>query len=242
MAAVEYGEISAVCERMCKEASYDAVIVLGGDGTLIQVAGSLPTSLPLIGINFGKLGFLAEVAKDEIFEALDKLIADEFNIENRMMLSAKSGDYARSALNDIVIAREGELRIVSFSLYVNGILLNKYEADGIIVSTPTGSTGYSMSAGGPIVEPGAELILVTPIAPHTLNSRTIVLSAEDNIRIMIGKGRIHKEHEAYVSCDGGKALHLSAGDYVDIKRTDAVTKIIKLRKESFIDVLSRKMQ
>ena len=175
----------------------DCILVLGGDGTLLQAAVDLADrDIPFLGINMGTLGFLAEVNRDGIKDALQKLIRDEYEIENRMMLLGKSyraqdtgsvaGDRDRAAepaggrqdqaraLNDIVITRKGSLQIINFRIYVNGQLLHRFHGDGVIVATPTGSTGYSLSAGGPVVEPRAELILLTPICPHSMQSRSIV--------------------------------------------------------------------
>lgn len=224
----------------------ECVIVLGGDGTLIQAAGLIAShNIPLIGVNLGKLGYLAEVEKESIIPMLKRLIKDDYEIEERMMLSGvivKSEERGTTgnALNDIIIARSGDLRVVVYNIYVNGKHLNTYEADGIIVSTPTGSTGYNLSAGGPIIEPDAKVILVTPICPHTLNSRAIVLSPEDEVRVEIGKGRMGEE-QALVSFDGLNGCQMVSSDYVDIKKADEVTRIIKMRKESFLDILSRKM-
>ncbi|MCR5357893.1 MAG: NAD(+)/NADH kinase [Lachnospiraceae bacterium] len=219
----------------------ECVLVLGGDGTLIQVAGALAgRDIPLLGINLGTLGYLAGVEKDNIMPTLDRLINDDYDVEERMMLSAVTGGNESTALNDIVISRLGDLRIVRYMIYVNNRCLSVYEADGIIVSTPTGSTGYNLSAGGPIVEPNASLILVTPICPHTLNTRAVVLSAEDEIRIEVLSSKYSHEYEASLSCDGATAIDLKAGDSVEIKRAEGVTKVIKMSREGFLDVLSRK--
>ena len=218
------------------------VLVLGGDGTLIQVAGALSgKDIPLLGINLGTLGYLAEVEKDQIIPTLDRLIEDRYEIEERMMLSAETGGVMQDALNDIVIARQGELRVLRYRVYVNDRCLTTYEADGIIVSTPTGSTGYNLSAGGPIVEPSASIILMTPICPHTLNTRTVVLSAEDEIRIELIEGR-HDRADACVSCDGAMSINLTAGDVVDIRKAEGVTKFIKMSREGFLEVLGRKLR
>ena len=173
----------------------ECAIVLGGDGTLLKAAGDLmEREIPLLGVNLGTLGYLAEVEIGSIEPALDKLLCGDYTKEARMMLSGgvfREGkcvvrDYA---LNDIVISRRGSLQVLHFHIYVNGRFLNGYVADGMIVATPTGSTGYNMSAGGPIVEPGASLLLLTPICPHTLNTRSIVLSPEDEVVIEIPEGR-----------------------------------------------------
>ena len=173
----------------------DCIIVLGGDGTLLQAAVDLAElDIPFLGINMGTLGFLTEVNKDGIKSALEKLIREEFTIEKRMMLLGRSyeaetvKDETR-ALNDIVITRRGSLQIINFNIYVNGQLLHRFHGDGVIVATPTGSTGYSLSAGGPIVEPKAELILLTPICPHSMHNRSIVLSSKDRVTVEIESSR-----------------------------------------------------
>lgn len=225
----------------------EAVIALGGDGTIIQIAGALAKKkIPLLGINLGTLGYLAEVDKDNIEPTLDRLLADDYEIEERMMLkgsvykNGKCVDTCR-ALNEIVIMRTGSLRVIRYEIYVNERLLNTYEADGIIVSTPTGSTGYNMSAGGPIVEPDAKVILITPVAAHTLNSRSIVLSPDDRLRIAVAESRVESPQETQICFDGGTHFEVNPGDYVEIERANRITRVIKMSKESFLDTLARKM-
>ena len=176
------------------------IIVLGGDGTLLQAARDVVhKEIPLLGINLGNLGFLAEVNQTSLYSALDQLMADDYEVEERMMLEGRVYRGRKLigqdiALNDIVIGRDGHLRVVRFKNYVNDVYLNSYNADGIIISTPTGSTGYSLSAGGPIVSPNAAMTIMTPIAPHTLNTRSIIFPAQDVITVEIGKG-IHCDCE-----------------------------------------------
>ncbi len=225
------------------ESGAGCVLVLGGDGTLIQVAGALAKKdIPLLGINLGTLGYLAEIEREQIIPTLERLIMGDYEIEERMMLSAAAGGDKREALNDIVITRFGDLRVVRYKVYVNGRCLSTYDADGIIVSTPTGSTGYNLSAGGPIVEPCANLILMTPICPHTLNTRAVVLSSDDEISIEVCRSKYSREYEARVSCDGAASIKLAAGERVNIKRSSGVTKVIKMSREGFLDVLSRKLK
>lgn len=241
---------TAVCvEDKKPEETPECVIVLGGDGTLLQAARDMmECDVPLLGINLGTLGYLAEVDMEHVEEALDRIMQDDFLIEERMTLS---GSIQRTpentvteqnfALNDIVISRCGSLRILTFQIYVNGQFLYHYSADGMLVATPTGSTGYNMSAGGPIVEPMAQLLLLTPICPHTLNTRSIILAAEDEIRIEIPIGRDGKEQEVEASFDGSHKVMLKTGDSIVIRRSQKKTGIVKLNSESFLAVMHRKM-
>ncbi len=224
----------------------DCILVLGGDGTLLRAARNLLNQdIPLLGINLGTLGYLAEVEIAAIEEALDKLLADRFTREERMMLEGqvRRQDMAEQnyALNDIVISRCGSLQVLTFQIYVNGQFLNSYSADGMIVATPTGSTGYNMSAGGPIVEPGASLLLLTPICPHTLNTRSIVLAPDDEIRIEIPRGKDGQRQTVEASYDGSHKVRLQTDDSIVIRRADKTTGILKLNTESFLTVLHKKM-
>lgn len=225
----------------------DAVLVLGGDGTVIQAARDLARrDVPFLGINVGTLGYLTEVEASEYGQALDTLIRGEYYLEKRMMLcgevfTEEGKTYAGQALNDIVISRQGVLRVVNFQIFVNGRYLNSYNADGMIISTPTGSTGYNLSAGGPIVEPGAEMLLITPICPHTLNARSIVLSGHDQVEIVIGPGRKMEKDRAVATFDGDTEIGLVSGERVKIRRSIHATKLIKLNDQSFLEVLSRKL-
>lgn len=225
----------------------DCVIVLGGDGTLLQAAVDLAErDIPFLGINMGTLGFLAEVSRDGIESALQKLIREEFTIEKRMMLLGRSygaegaRDEAR-ALNDIVITRKGSLQIINFNIYVNGQLLHRFHGDGVIVATPTGSTGYSLSAGGPIVEPRAEMILMTPICPHSMQNRSIVLSSEDKVTVEIESSRDGEVQEVEAIFDGCHKAALRTGERIEIRKSKKTTGIVKLSQVSFLEVLHRKL-
>lgn len=146
------------------------------------------------------------------------------------------------ALNDIVLSRSGPLQIIRFNIYVNGQFLNHYKADGMIVTTPTGSTGYNLSAGGPLVEPAARLIMLTPICPHSLNQRSIILSPEDMIEIEIPECQEGRSQTVEVSFDGSHIIPLRTGDKIRIARSGKVTEFIKLNQVSFLEVLHRKMK
>lgn len=224
------------------------ILVIGGDGTLIQAArDTRDRQIPLLGINLGTLGYLAEIEENNLEYALDRLMADEYTLEARMMLKGyvyKKGELVAEGVsfNDIVISRYGSLRIIQYQLLVNGASLYEYAADGMIVATPTGSTGYSMSAGGPIVSPSAFMTILTPICPHTLNTRSIVLSDSDKIQIKVGQGRSTDGEEVLVTFDGVQGPVLGCGDYVEIERADHVTNIIKISNVSFLEVLRNKMR
>lgn len=225
----------------------ECVIVLGGDGTLLQAARDVvDKEIPLFGINLGTLGYLAEIDQHSIYPALDRLMSDRFSIERRMMLSGtvlRDGKEVASdtALNDIVISREGALRVVRFNNYVNDTYLNTYKADGIIISTPTGSTGYSLSAGGPIISPGASLILMTPLAPHTLNTRSIIFPSDDVIAVEIGEGRDGGVEQGVASFDGAARVPMITGDRILITKSKKDTRIIKINNISFLETLREKM-
>ncbi|MBQ7583595.1 MAG: NAD(+)/NADH kinase [Lachnospiraceae bacterium] len=223
-------------------ADTDCILVLGGDGTLIQAASDVAdTGIPMLGINTGRLGYLTDVERSDIIPALDALILDKYLVDERMMITGdviSGGDRVctESALNDIVVHRQGDMRVVEYDVYVNKKFLKSYRADGIIVSTPTGSTAYSLSAGGPIVEPASKLFIITPICPHTLNSRSVVLSAEDEIFISTGKKDIA------VAFDGRETSPLPEDGGVSITRSEKVTKIVRLHDDSFLNVLHNKFR
>ncbi len=219
-------------------------LVLGGDGTLIRAVRDLgERSLPLLGINLGTLGYLADVELKDFREALDRLFDGAPDIEERMMLEGEFRSSRKDiAMNDIVLAREGKVRIVSFNIYVNGTLLNTYHADGVILSTPTGSTGYNLSAGGPVVEPTAQMIVITPICSHALNTSSVVLSADDLIEVEICEGRYGRQEQVSLCFDGAEQTTLVTGEKVCIRRADQTAKLIKLSRESFMKTMRRKMK
>lgn len=224
----------------------ECILVLGGDGTLIRTATKTEAlQIPLIGVNLGTLGYLCELEEATVFEAIDRLFADRYMKEERIMLSGcKVGgeENARLALNDIVIHWTGDMSMLRMYVYVNGKPLNTYEADGILVATPTGSTGYNISAGGPIVEPKAHMLLLTPINAHDLNSQSIVLGDEDVIEIEVGTRRYQADERACVSFDGDTLMQLCVGDKVRIERAPNSVRICKLSDQSFLEILRKKMQ
>ncbi len=226
----------------------ECILVIGGDGTLIRAARDMVSlDIPLIGVNLGKLGYLCELEENTISVAIDELFAGHYMVEERMMLGgyALKGNEKTTehiALNDIVIHRTGALQIVNLDVYVNGEYLYSFKADGIILATPTGSTGYNMSAGGPIVDPKAKMLLMTPINSHTLNSRSIVMNPEDEVTIELGTRRSEKDEQVEVSFDGDNNVRLEVGDRIVVHKTGVSTKILKLSKISFLEILRKKMQ
>lgn len=224
------------------------ILVLGGDGTMLQAAReNRNTDISMIGINMGTKGYLTEIEVGGLEKALDSLLKDEYHVESRMMLSGviqKSGKELPSmcALNEISITRKGSLAVIHYNVYVNGKLLKVYSGDGIMVSTPTGSTGYNLSAGGPIATPQAELMLLTPICPHTFNTRTVILSPMDVVEIEIAHGRDGQVQEVEVNFDGTYKEILYSNDRVVIQKSASTTKIVKLSEAGFLEVLHSKMR
>lgn len=231
----------------------ECAIVLGGDGTIIRCATHLMNlDIPILGINLGTIGFLAEIEKHHIREALDRLFADDYIIENRMMLhgelqlgaSRESSDaYTLSghALNDIVITRKGLSRIISLCIYVNNQLVDDYRGDGVIVSTPTGSTAYNLSAGGPIITPKANVMVITPICPHSLSPRSVVVSADDFVKVVVKRSKKTQYDEAIATFDGQTVLDLGTDDEILIRMAQYMTRLIRLNQNSIYEILRSKL-
>lgn len=221
-------------------------IVLGGDGTILHAAKDLlHLDIPILGVNLGTVGYMAEIEPQNIEQALEKVFRDECNVEERLMLYgevAKEEACVKShALNDIVISRGGQSRLVVIHLYINDLLIDTYVADGLIVSTPTGSTGYNLSAGGPVMKPGINALVVTPVCPHSLNKRSFVVSSDDKIRLEIGQRKDSTRDEAVLYFDGRVETQLGSGDIVEICRAEECTKIIKITENSYFDILKNKL-
>lgn len=234
-------------EKIPKET--ECILVVGGDGTLLGAARDMAErNIPLIGVNTGHIGYLCELDKDTVTQGLEQLLKDDtYTLEKRMLLAgyritAEGQSEENIALNDIVIHRSGFLQVVDLVIYVNGEYLNTYSADGMIIATPTGSTAYSMSAGGPIVDPKANLLLITPISPHSLNAKSIVLGAEDEITIEIAARQSGQEEKAEVSFDGNHAGTLAAGEKIVVRKAKVYTRILKLSNLSFVERLGKKLQ
>lgn len=221
----------------------ECIIVLGGDGTLLNTAAIMaPSELPLFGINFGQLGFLTETEIADVIPALKKLLAGQYSVEERMMLQARvirQGKEINSfiSLNDAVITKGAFARIIYLETYINDEYVETYPADGLIVATPTGSTAYSLSAGGPLVTPDFDLIIMTPICPHTLYARPIVISPGKEIKVRIKS----EQTEIMLTLDGQHGISLLPMDEVIIKKAPFKAKFIKLISRSFWQVLRDKM-
>lgn len=220
----------------------DCVITIGGDGTLIQAARDLAgRQIPLIGINRGHLGYLTQVSRrEDIREMADCLLSGRFQVEERMMISGRILRNGRElfrdiALNEIVLTFQTAIRVLRFGVYVNDSFLNEYTADGLIVATPTGSTAYNLSAGGPIVSPEADVVVLTPICSHALNARSIVLPAKNRLCIEIQEGK-----QAAVF-DGDMTVELEPGDQLLIERSGQAAPLIRLKQISFLQNLSNKL-
>jgi NAD+ kinase len=231
---------SPVVSEQKLPASCDILISLGGDGTILRMARLVSgMSTPILGINLGKLGFLAEVSLDELDECLTEIIHADYTVEDRMMLQARIGKSKTHvhALNDVVLHQTGSSRMISVKTFVNGEFLSKFIGDGIIIATPTGSTAYALSNGGPIVTPTNQLILISPICPHTLTARTVVVPAESSITLKVetATGKIH------IAADGQQQALVMPPIEIMIDRSPLTTKLVKRKQRSYYDVLRRKL-
>ncbi|MFZ5823201.1 MAG: NAD(+)/NADH kinase [Bacillota bacterium] len=221
----------------------ELLIVLGGDGTLIRAVKSVaPYGVPVLGINTGHLGFLTEIENAEIFEHLDQFLARNYVLEERLMLCARVERQGQmlvevTALNDAVISKGPRARLVHLGVSVGETRVARYPADGVIVSTPTGSTAYSLSAGGPIVEPTVDCLLVTPICPHTINSRSIVVGGQERVSVVI----LESPGEVGLSADGSDPFPLHAGDVVHVSRAPYSARLVRRQSYRFYDVLRQKL-
>ena len=224
----------------------EAVLVLGGDGTFIHAARDImDLGLPVFGINYGTLGYLTEVDVDGFEEALLKIISGDYQIEEHIALECTVTSGSRvivkeRIINDIALNRYLSTGIASFSIHINDFYLNSYDADGVLIATPLGSTGYNLSAGGPLVLPTADIVLVTPICAHTLNSRSIVFPADVKIDIITE----HRDppRMSCLICDGEKTADLCGGEKISVKKSSSGIKIIKTNKIGFVENLGRKMR
>lgn len=222
----------------------DMVICFGGDGTILHMAKAATRhGIPILGVNIGTMGFMAELESSEL-DRLEDIAKGNFSLDNRMMLDVtvhRDRDiiFHDICLNDVVVTKGAVARIVHLSVYCDGVQAMECGGDGIIVATPTGSTAYSLSAGGPIVEPDAKNILITPICAHEVGSRCIVASENRVITVSLSR---NARRNAYLSVDGGKAQRLNMGDVATVRRSNMMTKLVRLKDRSFYDVVNMKFK
>ena len=218
------------------------VLALGGDGTIISAARVVGNSgVPIAGINLGGLGFLAEVAVEEIYDRLQLIQDGDYLVEERMVLKAKienENKVSYRALNDIVIERGSSTRMISISVTVDDTFFNRYSADGIIIATPTGSTAYSLSAGGPIIVPPHEAVIVTPLSPHSLSQRAVVIKPDSKIKIIPE----NTSGKMLLSIDGQTSVKLNNGQSILIERAKNNVRLVKWKDKSYFDTLRAKLK
>lgn len=222
--------------------SADMLICFGGDGTILHSSKAATYhGIPVLGVNIGTMGFMAELEAGELNQ-LSRLASGQYTIEKRMMLSVEvqhDGQviYTDTALNDIAITKGAVARVIQMDVLCDGVQAYSFAGDGVLICTPTGSTAYSMSAGGPLVEPTARNIIVTPICAHTVQARAFVTSKDREITVRIGKtGR----KNAFLSTDGGRAIRLNLGDIVRVKRARYETRLVRLKRTSFFEIINNK--
>ena len=219
----------------------DIFLVLGGDGTFLSIAETASKlNIPVIGVNLGRLGFLSEIEKENLSADIDKLLSGDFAVQERMMLSAQiDGHEPISALNDIIVARGNSLlKILEFDVYIDDEFVDHFKADGLIVSTPTGSTAYSLSAGGPVAPPDMQMIITTPVCPHSIHIRPVIASGDTVVKVMLKDA---EGNEGMLNVDGQNVTPLKAGDEVVFRRSEKTAKLIFLEEKNFYDILRYKL-
>jgi NAD+ kinase len=220
----------------------DAVVVLGGDGTFLSVTRGCPASVPVGGVNLGTLGFLTEHAPERTFELLDDLLAGRAEVERRQRLQVEvaggNGERSYQVLNDVVITKAALARIVSIAVDVDGEFLTRYRGDGLILATPTGSTAYNLSAGGPIVHPALSALLITPICSHTLTDRPLVVPPASRVRAYLEAG----EAEVYLTLDGQRGFPFTPGMSVAVSRSAEPLSLVRERSSGFFSILHKKLK
>jgi len=222
-------------------AGCDILICIGGDGTLIKAAReSLEYGAPLLGVNLGSLGYLTEVETSQIDAILDRVFIGDFRVEERMMLTiARDGEPGEIALNELYIGRGESPHVVRLKLFIDGSFLDVYSGDGILISTPTGSTAYSLSAGGPVIDPELNVISIVPVCPHVIFSRPVMIAPDKEISVV--PVSVNGDFSASVSIDGFNGPELRAGGSIRIRRSAHVTKILRFNTDNFYVVLKNKL-
>ena len=225
-------------------ASADALVVLGGDGTLLAVSRLLERSVPVLGVNFGSLGFLTEIGLPDLYPALQGVLEGRYEHEERRLLHAvarRAGnpDIAADVLNDVVITTAGPSRVIELEVSVDGLFVSAFRADGLIVSSPTGSTAYNLAAGGPILHPRLPAVVLTPICPHMLANRPLVVSEESSIEIKLADAR---GVLVYTAFDGQQSFALSKGDRVTVTASARRLRLVKAAGRDYYEVLRTKLK
>lgn len=226
-------KMGACCEIASKNKKYDFIISLGGDGTFLSSSREFYDN-KIVGINLGTLGFLSEIEKDNIESGLKNILDGKFYIEKRFLLETEVHDKKLSALNDIVISRGAVARLLNLEIYFNGKFVDNYVADGVIISTPTGSTAYSMSAGGPIIEPKLDVLLVTPICAHSLYHRPIIIDANTEVKIKT------EVNNFMITADGQECVESENAKEIIVRRSLKFVDVIKTHENCFFDVVREK--
>ena len=224
-------------------ADYDLIVVLGGDGTLLSVARAQEGDAPILGVNLGSLGFLTEIGASELYLSLNEILAGRFETEGRTLLDVEvensSGAVASyRALNDVVITKSALSRIIDIRVEVDGRLLARYRSDGLILSTPSGSTAYNLSAGGPIAYPLLPIVIVTPICPHTLNHRPLVVPDTSRIAVRLDT----RSEKIFLTLDGQEGVNLEYGDRVRVCGSPKKVRLVRISGRSFYDSLRGKLR
>jgi NAD+ kinase len=236
-----------VLEKHALAAGADMVLVLGGDGTLLSMAnciGEAGSNIPILGVNFGSLGFLTEVTLSELYETLEAAVTGTAHVEERLMLrstTARGGAIfdEQMALNDAVITKTARSRMIDLSVSVGDDFVTRVKADGLIIATPTGSTAYNLAAGGPIVQPNVDALILTPIAPHTLTNRPIVIPADSVVRV---QPNMEERDEVFITFDGQAGFQLQAGDVITVRRAPRPLRVLRPTTRSYFEVLRTKLK
>jgi NAD+ kinase len=236
-----------VAEKVDLVGAVDMVVVLGGDGTLLSMADCIAAagkSIPILGVNFGSLGFLTEVTLPELYSSLETVLSGKARVEERMMLAstvrrARETFTAYVALNDVVVTKTSRARMVDLSVSVGDEFVTRVRADGLIIATPTGSTAYNLAAGGPIVQPNVDALIVTPIAPHTLTNRPLIIPGSSTVRV---QAHMETRDEVFVTFDGQAGCQLEEGDEISVRRAERTLRLIRPSTRSYFEVLRQKLK
>jgi len=237
----------AVAGKSALASGVDMVLVLGGDGTLLGMAdciGDASSGIPILGVNFGSLGFLTEITLPELYPSLEAALDGRAHVESRMMLRSTTERDGRTlaqliALNDAVITKTARSRMIDLSVSVGDEFVTRVKADGLIIATPTGSTAYNLAAGGPIVHPNVDALILTPIAPHTLTNRPVVIPATSAVRV---QPNMEERDEVFVTFDGQAGFQLQAGDEMTVRRAETPLRLIRPSTRSYFEVLRTKLK